>query len=264
LIGVLLAKNLQVGLGDELTVLGQGRDGSVAATLVTVKGIYDSALDDFDRSCLQITLSNFQDVYSMQGAVHSVVVIADRLTYVPAIKREIKAGLKSIDPRHLLVVLDWMQLVPGLYQGIQMDLISGMIFYLILIMVVAFSILNTFLMAVFERTKEFGVMMAVGTTPGRLTKVLLFESAGMTLVGILAGIVLGSALTLYFQSHGIDFAGSSELLSQYGISGKMYPRLSLITIMIGPSIVFAITFLVALYPAFKIRRLRPVEAMTHV
>jgi len=157
-----------------------------------------------------------------------------------------------------------MDLVPGLYQAIQMDLIGGLIFYLLLIIVVAFSILNTFLMAIFERTREFGVMMAVGTTPGRLTKVLLVESVGMTLVGIVSGIVLGSILTLYFQAHGIDFTGSSELLSQYGISGRMYPKLSLLTIVIGPSLVFLITFLAALYPAFKIRRLRPVEAMTHV
>ena len=66
--------------------------------------------------------------------------------------------------------------MPGLRQSIEMDLISGLIFYLLLLLVVAFSILNTFLMAIFERTREFGVMMAIGTTPGRLTKVLLIES----------------------------------------------------------------------------------------
>lgn len=264
LVGNLLAKNLQVGLGDELTVLGQGRDGSVAATLVKVKGIYDSALDDFDRSSIQISLDNFQDVYAMEGGIHEVVVVGRSLGEIPAIKREVKSGIERIHTDVPLAALDWMDLVPGLYQAIQMDLISGLIFYLLLIIVVAFSILNTFLMAVFERTREFGVMMAVGTTPGRLTKVLLIESVGMTLVGIVSGIVLGSILTLYLQAHGIDFTGSNELLSQYGISGRMYPKLSLLTMVIGPSLVFFITFLAALYPAFKIRRLRPVEAMTHV
>lgn len=264
LVGNLLAKNLQVGLGDELTVLGQGRDGSVAATLVKVKGIYDSALDDFDRSSIQISLDNFQDVYAMEGGIHEVVVVGRSLGEIPAIKREVKSGIERIHTEVPLAALDWMDLVPGLYQAIQMDLISGLIFYLLLIIVVAFSILNTFLMAVFERTREFGVMMAVGTTPGRLTKVLLIESVGMTLVGIVSGIVLGSILTLYLQAHGIDFTGSNELLSQYGISGRMYPKLSLLTMVIGPSLVFFITFLAALYPAFKIRRLRPVEAMTHV
>ncbi|GAJ01540.1 unnamed protein product, partial [marine sediment metagenome] len=86
-----------------------------------------------------------------------------------------------------LVVLDWMELMPGLIQAIQMDLVSAFIFYIILIVVVAFSILNTFLMAVFERTREFGVLLAIGTTPRRLTKLLLTESVSMTMVGIVIG-----------------------------------------------------------------------------
>ena len=86
----------------------------------------------------------------------------------------------------------------------------------------------------------------------------------MTFVGIAAGIFLGSMLTLYFQAHGIDFASASELLSQFGISGRMYPKLSVLSATAGPAAVFVITFLAALYPAMKIRGLRPVEAMTHV
>jgi len=264
LVGRLLAKNLQVEPGDELTVLGQGRDGSIAATLVTVKGIYGSGLDEFDRSSIQIPLSYFQDVYSMRGAVHEVVAIGESLRRLPQIKQAVATGLAGTGDSASLVALDWEELMPGLRQGIQLDLASGMIFYLILIMVVAFSILNTFLMAIFERTKEFGVMMAIGTTPARLTRLLLIESMSMTMVGITAGIVLGSLLTLYFQAHGIDFASASELLSQFGISGRMYPKLSLLSAVTGPAAVFVITFLAALYPALKIRSLRPVEAMTHV
>jgi len=263
LVGEFLAKNLQVGPGDELIMLGQGRDGSVAATLLTVKGVYKSGLPDIDRSSIQITLKNFQDVFSMRGAVHEVVVIGDSLRDIPAIKATVVAAMENIRSKRPMVALDWMELVPGLLQSIQMDLVSGMIFYLILIMVVAFSIMNTFLMAVFERTKEFGVLMAIGTTPRRLTKILLIESISLTMVGIVAGIILGCIITLYFQAHGIDFSGSSELLSQFGISGKMYPRLSVLSAAIGPALVLMITSLAALYPALKIRRLRPVEALSH-
>ncbi len=264
LVGEALAKNLQVGLGDELIVLGQGRDGSVAAALLVVKGIYKSGLGDFDRSSIQITLDDFQEIYFMRGAVHEVVVVGKSLRDISAMKAAVEAGVAGLETKHPLVALDWMELVPGLLEGIQMDLVSGMIFYLILIMVVAFSIMNTFLMAIFERTKEFGVLMAVGTTPGRLTKILLIESLSMTAVGIGSGIVLGSIITLYFQSHGIDFSGSSELLSQFGISGRMYPRLSILSATIGPMLVLMITSLAAMYPALRIRRLRPVEALTHI
>ena len=116
-------------------------------------------------------------------------------------------------------------------------------------------------MAIFERTREFGVLMAIGTTPGRLTKVLLIESMTMTLIGIAAGIVVGSLVTLYFQAHGIDFSGASELLSQFGITGRMYPKLSWLSAVSGPLAVFIITFCAALYPAVKVRRLQPVDAM---
>ena len=80
---------------------------------------------------------------------------------------------------------------------------------------------------------------------------------------IVAGIILGIAVTYYFQIYGIDFSGSSELLGQFGISGRMFPRLSVLSIVIGPGLVLMITILAALYPAIKVRALRPVQALAH-
>jgi putative ABC transport system permease protein len=261
LVGGLLAKNLQVSLGDELVLLGQGRDGTIAATAVKVKGIYSSGQDEFDRSSMHISLKDFQDVYSMHGAVHEVVVLGRSLDEVSEIKKAVAAGIRKMEKRHRLVVVDWMELMPGLIQGIQMDLVGGLIFYFILIVVVAFSILNTFLMCIFERTREFGVIMAIGTSPGRLTKLLLIESTTITMIGIVVGIIAGSLITWYFQVHGIVISGASELLRQYGMPERMFPQLSLLSVSIGPGAVLVITLLTALYPALKVRRLRPVEAM---
>ena len=263
-IGALGAERLQIDIGDECTLIGQGRDGSVAATVVRIVGVFQTGIDEFDRASIHIPLKTFQEIYSMQGAVHEVVVIADSLRDIDKIKHTIKADLLALNLKKPLTVLDWNELMPGLRQSIEMDLISGLIFYLLLLLVVAFSILNTFLMAIFERTREFGVMMAIGITPGRLTKVLLIESMSMTLVGIVAGIVVGCLITVYFQSHGIDFSGASELLSQFGITGRMYPKLSLLSAVSGPLAVLIITFFTALYPALKVRRMRPVEAMRAV
>ena len=264
LVGRLLARNLQVSIGDELTVLGQGYDGSVAATVLHVQGIYASGVDAFDRGAIQIPLPVFQDVFDMGSAVHEVVVMADNLQSVPAIQRAIAGPLKKLSSPRPLVTLDWKALTPGLEQAIKMDLVSGSIFYLILIMVVAFSILNTFLMAVFERTHEFGVMMAMGTKPSRLSRLVLLESAGMTLVGVISGIVLGSLITWYFMVHGIQMGDSSnEIMRQFGIPSRFFPQLSLISATVGPAAVLVITLLAALYPALKIRRLTPVQAMRH-
>ena len=263
LIGRLLAQNLRVKVGEDLTILGQGRDGSIAATVVTIKGIFSSGIDEFDRASIYIPLKSFQDTFSMQGAVHQVVVVASRLSVVSEIKAALLPQLSALKTKNPLTALDWQELMPGLRQSIEMDLVSGIIFYFILILVVAFSILNTFLMAILERTREFGVMMAIGTTPKRLNKLVLTESLSLTAVGIGAGIIMGCLITLYFQKHGIDISGSSDLLSQYGITGRIFPKLTIVSTFAGPIAVLIITFFAALYPARKIKRLKPVEAMYH-
>ena len=264
LAGRLLARNLGLAVGDEVTLLGQGSDGSVAAAVLKVRGIYASGMDELDRSTMHIPLAAFQEIFSMQQAVHEIVLVCRALSEVPAIKADLQQRLRGLGDTPPLAVLDWDELLPGLRQAISMDLVSGAIFYLILIMVVAFSILNTFLMAIMERTHEFGVMMAIGTRPARLTRLVMAESAGMTLIGVAAGIMAGVMLTGYFQVHGIDISGSSELLRQYGIPSRIYPQLSLLSITVGPAAVLLITMIAALYPAMRIRRLRPVEAMTYL
>lgn len=263
LVGALLAKNLRVGIGDPIILLGQGRDGSIAATVVTVKGIFASGQDDFDRNALYIPLGYFQELYAMRGAVHEIVGMTSSIWAVPAVERRLKQELERLDrdKNGPLAILDWKALMPGLAQGIYLDLVSGLIFYLLLIVVVAFSIMNTFLMTIFERTREFGVLMAIGTTTGRLTRLLLTESMMMTFVGMGAGMLLGSLVTLYYQIVGIDFGGASEILKQYGIPGRMYPILTVPSLVIGPFLVCFITFWAALWPALRVRRLTPVKAM---
>jgi len=260
LLGELLAANLQVGPGDELTVIGQGRDGSVAATVLVVKGLYRSGQDEFDRSAIHIPLSTFQDVFSMRGSVHEVVILANALSRVPEVKKKAREALRETG-RDDLVVLDWRELLPGLVQAIQMDLVSGFIFYVILVVVVAFSILNTFLMAILERTREFGVLLAIGMKPKRLVRLVLAESAVLTFFGIAAGILFGVLLTGYFQEHGIFIPGSTEILHQFGLPERIYPRLSGLSVTLGPVLVFLITLLTALYPAGRVKRLRAVDAM---
>ncbi len=263
LVGEHLANKLKVGLGDEIVILGQGRDGSIAAGVVTVQGIFNSGLDEFDRSTVHIRRADFEEIFTMGGAVHKVVITVKALGEVSRIKEMIAKATENMVWKRSLVVLDWKELMPGLSQSIQMDLAGAVIFYLILILVVAFSILNTFLMAIFERTKEFGVLMALGVTPGRLTRLLLIESMSITIIGIAVGICVGSLLSWFFQVHGIDISGSSELLTEYGISGRVYTRLSLLSALSGPGVMLIITFAAALYPALKVRSLTPVKALSH-
>jgi len=262
LIGEHLSNNLKVDINDELIILGQGHDGSIAAAVLTIKGIFDSGIDEFDRNVIMMGLKGFQETFSMGKSVHEAIITADSLSSVARVKQEIKACFSNAREDGYLAVPDWMEIMPGLLQGIQMDLVSGIIMYIILIIVVAFSIFNTFLMAIFERTREFGVMMAIGTSPLRMTKLVMFESICMTIVGIVLGIIVGSLVTLYFQNKGIYIAGTEDILKQYGIPDRLYPRLSLISASAGPLIVFMITVVSSVFPTLKLRKLKPVEAMT--
>lgn len=264
LIGGLLSNNLKVDINDEITILGQGQDGSIAAAVLTIKGIFDSGIDEFDRNVIMMGLKGFQEIFSMGKSVHEAVITTDSLGDVSMVKQNIQNNFLTIKGDDSLAVPDWMEIMPGLLQGIQIDLVSGIIMYIILVIVVAFSIFNTFLMAILERTREFGVMMAIGTSPSRITKLVMFESIYMTIVGILLGIIIGSLVTLYFQKYGIFIAGTEDILKQYGIPERLYPRLSLISAAAGPLVVFVITFVSSVFPALRIRKLKPVEAMNNI
>ncbi|MCP4114160.1 MAG: ABC transporter permease [Desulfobacteraceae bacterium] len=258
LVGSILARHLKVNLQDELTLLGQARDGSIAATIIRVKGIYTSGMDEVDRGFIQIPLSSFQELFGMEDQVHTIVAVCESVAGVDTIQKEIVQSLPGPD----LTVLSWKELMPGLVQGIKIDLASGIIFYLVLIVVVAASILNTFLMALFERTREFGILLAMGARPARLFKILFTESLFLTLLAAGTGLVAGSLLTLYFQRRGIDISGASEMLKQYGMTGRIYPRLSIVSALAGPLAVVATTLVSALYPALRVGRLSPMEAIS--
>ena len=264
LIGEHLSNNLKVDVNDELIILGQGRDGSIAAAVLTIKGIFNSGIDEFDRNVIMMGLKGFQEIFSMGRTVHQTIITADSLGDVSMVQQEIQNNFSKTKEDEYLAIPDWMEIMPGLLQGIQIDLVSGIIMYIILIIVVAFSIFNTFLMAIFERTREFGVMIAIGTTPSRITKIVMFESGCMTIVGIILGIVIGSLATLYFQSKGIYIAGTEDILKQYGLPDRLYPRLSMISASAGPLVVLVITFVSSVFPALKIRKLKPVEAMNNI
>ena len=262
-LGRLLAQNLRVKVGDEVVLLGQGRDGSVAASAARVAGIVDAGQDELDRSLMQLPLAFFQETFAMRGAVHEMVILTHNLVQVPSLRREIQKGLAFSKARPIPVVPSWRELMPGLLEAIQLDLMMGLVFYFILIVVVAFSILNTFLMAVLERTREFGVLRSLGVTPLRLFWLVLLESGFLTGLGMVAGTLMGVAVTWYFQVHGIHIGGLEEMMRQYGISDVIYPQLTQLTVAAGPVAVMLITFFSALLPAIKVTRLKPVEALSH-
>lgn len=256
-IGAVLARNLKIGLGDELTFIGSGRDGSFAAGIATVVGLIDSGITELDRSVAQVPLDYFQDIFAMQGHVHNIVVKLDSLDDVARFKASLGAQVQ--DPQ--AVVLDWDELQPGLRQAIQADMTSAFVMYAVLIVLVAFSVLNTQLMSVLERTREFGVMMALGLRPGRLARLVMLETTAMSLLGMALGCLLGVLITAWFVRNGLYIPGMEEAMARYNLPGRMYPQITALSVLLGPAFVFLGGLLAAVYPALRLHTLQPVTAM---
>jgi ABC-type lipoprotein release transport system permease subunit len=257
-IGRVLARNLRVGVGDELTFIGSGRDGSFAAAVVEVVGIFESGMPDMDRSFAEVPLGFFQDVFAMEDGGHAVVIMAPGLIQVGPTRSRTEALLpESAD----LVVHDWDALLPGLKQAIQADFTSAWFMYGILIVLVAFSVLNTQLMSVLERTKEFGIVMSLGVTPGRLGRLVLLETALMGTVGLVLGVILGGALVAWLGYHGFSYPGMEEMAGKFNLPSRIYPQVSFIGLLFGPMIILISSVIASFYPAIRLRWLEPVAAM---
>jgi len=260
-IGSVLARNLKVGLGDEITFLGSGFDDSFAAGVVEVVGIFETGLPEIDRSMAQVSLTYFQDAFAMQDKGHSIALRAKHIDDVPALQRRIQALL---DGQEKLAVHDWEALQPGLKQAIQADMTSAWFMYIVLIVLVAFSVLNTQLMSVLERTREFGTMMALGLNPGNLSRLVMTETFMMSCLGLALGVLVGFVITYYLSFVGFSYPGMEEMAVKFNLPDRMYPSVTFVSLMLGPGIVALGSLLAALYPALRLYFLLPIEAMRAV
>ena len=245
-------------MGDEITLLGSGRDGSFAAAVVTVVGIFQSGIQDLDRSIAEVPIGFFDDVFYMQGAGHSVVLVTPEFWMIEPYKVQVEELLPDDGD---LVLLDWDALQPGLKQAIQADLSTALFIYTVLVILVAFSVMNTQLMSVLERTHEFGVVMSLGVKPARLGWLVILETSLMGLAGLFLGVVTGAIVTLWFTYNGFSFPGMDQMAAQFNLPPRYFPQVTLLSLFAGPTIVFMGSLLSATYPALRLWWLRPVEAM---
>ena len=259
-VGSVLARNLKARVGDELTLFGSGRDGSFAAGIAHIVGIFESGVPEIDRGFIEIPLTDFQEIFSMEDHAHSIVVKTPDSFDLSRTIDTIGQNTKQDG----LVVHDWDALQPGLRQSVQADIASAWFMYAVLIVLVAFSVLNTQLMSVLDRTREFGIVMALGLTPGRLGRLVLLETGLMAGLGLLLGLVLGAAVVWYFGVYGFTYPGLEEMAARFNLPGRIYPSASFSSLLLGPAVVFIACLIAAVYPALKLLRMQPVAAMRAV
>jgi putative ABC transport system permease protein len=259
LIGVKLAKRLKVRLGDKIVLLSQATDGSLANALFRVQGIFKTGADALDLGVVFAPLPRVQSFLGMGKKVTSYVVYVrdpDRVD-------QVRAALAARLDQKRFEVVTWKQLDPSLLQAIQLDDASMYILLLIVFFIVALGIVNTLLMSVFERTREFGVLLALGMEPREIVAMISLESLALGTLSLVGGATLGALVSWYVQVRGIDLTRWTQGISMANafMEPIMYARLQWGDVLKSCALILAITLLAGLYPALKASRLSPVDAL---
>jgi ABC-type lipoprotein release transport system permease subunit len=255
-IGDGLARNLKLAVGDRVTLLGTAYDGSTAADVLRVVGIFHSGSDSFDRETLEMPLARAQDTFGYGDRASIVAIAGSTLAGVedalPAVAR--------LAARHGVVVENWQVLEPSLYDSSVFDSLVLTMVYSAVVTVVVFIILNTLLMSVLERTREFGVILALGMKPPLLGLVVWLELLLLTFVGIALGVAIGGGLILWFGHQGIAVPGSEEMLTQLGLPQRLYPALTLSGTFAVPGAILLAVCAAGLVPYLHVQRLEAASA----
>ncbi|MBY5937257.1 FtsX-like permease family protein [Marinobacter nauticus] len=258
LLGAGAALALDAAVGDELALVVQAADGSIGADRFTVVGLFETGVKRIDGLVAQIPLEAAQELYALRGRVTEVAARVDDPDQLPMVIDRLQEQLQA----RQIEVLGWPELMPSLVQMMDFHNAVAYIVIFVVFVVVAAGIANTILMSVMERGREFGVMMAVGTSGSRIVQLVLLETSLMALAGYALGLALGLAVTAYFASSGLDFTAYIKAMDTMpGLSGIVYPTTSPDRWAIIGLVVIVVALLAAVVPAWIASRHTPLEAM---
>jgi ABC-type lipoprotein release transport system permease subunit len=263
LVGKALASQIGVQIGEEIAVVGQGVDGSLANDLFTVSGLIETSVDLVNRQGIVMSLADAQTLLAMPGEAHELVVHARAATTAQALAATI-SGQPMFES---LEVLDWQSIAPEMLTLVEIVQIAWVFILGLVLIAAAAGVANTMLMATFERTREFGMLLALGTGPRHLVRLIVVESVVLGVLGALAGSALALTLVALTHERGIDYAaltgGGPSAISFAGMrwSLRLYPTLEAVDIVRTVSAVILTSIVASLWPAARAARLQPANAL---
>lgn len=255
-----VAEELQIKLGDKLVVIGQGIDGSMVGESVILGGIFQTASDTIDSTFCVASLSKAQRIFGAGDSIYQVVL---RLKDIGEADKAAEILREKLDPKDY-EVMTWKDELKSIWSWMQYEDAIVSLISLIFLIVVTSGILNTMLMAVAERTREFGVSIALGTKPYQLTLTIAIEGIVLGAVGILFGTVLGIVLVAIFHYVGIDISSFSQAEAVRMVGGRVFPTFSLERFWGAFTVAMLSSILASCYPAWKASRLDCIEAIRHL
>jgi putative ABC transport system permease protein len=263
LVGQALADLMGLRPGKVVALVGQGADGSLANDLFTVAGTVNTSVDLVNRQGILMALDTAQELFGMTDEVHEVA-----LHLRPSARADEVAGrLAALPALRGTEVLDWESLAPEMVSLIAVVRIAWVFVLGLVFVAAAAGVANTMLMATFERTRELGMFLALGSGPARVVRMVLTEAIALGLTGAAIGGALGVTLVMLTHRTGIDYAaltgGGPSEISFAGMrwSLRLYPSLALIDVVRVVLAVVLTSVLAAAWPAVRAARLEPVRAL---
>ena len=252
-----LANYLKLGVGDTLVMISQGYHGISASGLFIVKGIMKHPIAEFNNNTIYLDIETARDFYSAYGLSTSMVIMTSDHYEVKHIKRAVS---KILPPGNK--VMTWVDMQPDLEQLIESDRAGGIIMLGILYMIIAFGMFGVVLMMVKERTREFGVIHALGMQKSKLSVIMFFETIFIGLIGCVTGVVISYFFCLYFYYNPIPLSEEmAKAYEQYGMEPYMYFSLKASLFYSQMILVFIISTVISVFPVYNISRLKITKAM---
>lgn len=258
LIGKGLAKRLSATVGSKIVIFSQAADGSIANDEFTIVGTTESGDDITDRITCYLHIDDVQELFVLYGRIHEIVVIVSNINKVTTTATAIQNSLNNPN----LEVEPWQVFAKSFYIAMQTDQQGDAITRVIILLIVAMGVLNTVLMSVLERTREYGVLKAVGTKPMQIFRLVVSEviiiTIGSIFIGILLGIIINYLLSIYGITYPTEITyGGMKMKTLYAAVTQRSLIIPAITVLISAT-------LVSLFPAVKAARILPAKAMrTH-
>ncbi|MBD3183866.1 FtsX-like permease family protein [Candidatus Poribacteria bacterium] len=258
LIGKGLSKILLADVGDDVIVISQGADGSIANDIYTVVGITDSGNEEADRTGFYIDLSDAQNLLVLGKRIHEIVIVCTDLDKVKKITNTLKSELAEYD----LEVSPWQETAKSFYNAMQADLQGMWLMIFVIVLIIAVQVLNSVLMSVLERTREYGVLKAVGTRPFQVFKLVIFEVSIIAVASVLIGSLLSTFINHLLSVYGINL---SEPFSYGGIEfNKLSSQVSARSVYLPAIIVILSSAGISVIPAIRAARTVAAKAMRSI
>ncbi|TWI79279.1 ABC-type lipoprotein release transport system permease subunit [Lacibacter cauensis] len=256
MIGKKLAVKMKLKPGSKLVLTFTDTSGAIVSAAFRVAAIYESANAPLDERNVYVRMNELNELLLSNASFHEIAVLLSKDETLKTVQQNMQQLFPSV------LVESWKDISPE--TDLMVDTVDqySYIIMIIIMLALAFGIINTMLMAILERTREIGMMMALGTNRSKLFILVLCETLLLTLAGTPIGVLMGWLLTAYFHTKGLDLSGwGKEMMSNFGFGTMIYPEFPAERLPAVLLIVTATALVSCLFPAVKALKLQPVEAL---